>query len=111
MNLPIEQVNQKFEELGLLVQGQPVSFNRFKYLCDIHTYGKGSRKLYIFFVGHPKENMFAFYPPTVNKVESLKIAYDYYLDTVLTEMKQEYLDKNVMWGNKGIPLSYSELRN
>lgn len=106
MRLPLEEVNGKFEALGLLPNGKPVSFNKFKEWADAHEYGRGKGKLYIVFVGHPRENLFAFYPPQGTKAECLKIAYEYYLDTTSTEMKQEYLDENVMWGNKGYPISY-----
>ena len=110
MNLPIEQVNEKFETMGLLSNGKPVSFAKFKTFADVHEYGRGRNKLFIVFVGHPRENLFAFYPPQTTKADSLAISYQYYLDTVTTEMKQEYLDENVMWGNKGYPLVYGNLR-
>ena len=106
MKLPVEQLNEKFEALGLLPNGKPVSFSKFKSIADAHEYGRGRTKLYIVFIGHPKENLFAFYPPQTTKAESLAISYEYYLDTVTTDMKQEYLDENVMWGNRGYPISY-----
>ena len=109
MNLPVEQVNEKFEALGLLPNGKPVSFAKFKQYASAHQYGRGSNKLYIIFVGQPRENLFAFYPPHGTKADCLAIAYEYYLDTVATDMKQEYLDENVMWGNKGYPLSYGRI--
>ena len=40
----------------------------------------------------------------------LKISYEYLLDTIQTEMKQEFLDGNIIWGNCGIPLAYGDLR-
>ena len=106
MNLPVEQVNEKFEAIGLLPNGKPVSFAKFKSVADAHQYGRGRSKLYIVFIGHPRENLFAFYPPQTTKADSLAISYEYYLDTVTTELKQEYLDENVMWGNRGYPVSY-----
>ena len=45
-----------------------------------------------------------------SRVEMVKIAYEYLVDTITTEMKQEYLDENVQWGNCGIPLAYGNLR-
>ncbi len=107
MNLPVEQVNEKLAWLGLIMDGgKPLSFTGFKNRVDAHEYGRGRSKIYIVFVGHPRENLFAFYPPQTTKADSLRIAYEYYLDTVTTDMKQEYLDGNVMWGNKGYPISY-----
>jgi hypothetical protein len=111
MRLPLPILNQKLKDLGLITdKGQPISFAKFKQLADIHQYGKGQRRLFIIFVGHPRENVFAFYPPTCTRPEMLKIAYEYLLDTITTEMKQEYLDENVMWGNCGIPLNYGAVR-
>jgi hypothetical protein len=40
----------------------------------------------------------------------LKIAYEYLVDTITTEMKQEFLDGNIQWGNCGYPLSYGDIR-
>lgn len=111
MKLPESLVKTKLRLLGLITeQGKAVSFNKFKEYADAHLYGSKSNKIYIVYVGLSKENLFAFYPPRTNKAESLKIAYQYYVDTVETEMMQEYLDGNVKWGNCGYPLSYSGLR-
>jgi hypothetical protein len=87
-----------------------ISFAKFKKLCNIHQYGRGQRRLFIIFVGQPKENLFAFYQPTCTRPEMLKIAYEYLVDTITTDMKQEFLDGNMQWGNCGIPLSYGDVR-
>lgn len=111
MRIPIDILNQKLKDLGLITEtGEPISFAKFKKLADIHRYGNGQRRLFIIFVGKPKENLFAFYPPTCTRPEMLKISYGYLLDTIQTEMKQEFLDCNVQWGNCGIPLGYGDVR-
>jgi hypothetical protein len=111
MRLPISILTHKMKELGLITEtGEPISFAKFKKLVDIHQYGLGKRRVFIFFILNSRENIFGFYPPTTNRPEMLKIAYDYLLDTITTEMKQEYLDGNVQWGNCGIPLAYGDLR-
>ena len=111
MRLPIAILNQKLKDLGLITEkGEPISFAKFKQRVSIHQYGKGQRRLFIFFIGHPNNNLLAFYPPTTTRPEMLKIAYGYLIDTITTDMKQEYLDGNIMWGNCGYPLSYGDIR-
>ena len=111
MRIPIDILNQKLKDLGLVTEsGKPISFAKFKKLVDIHQYGRGQRRLFIIYVRNSKDNMFAFYPPTTNRPEMLKICYEYLLDTIQTEMKQEFLDGNVQWGNCGIPLGYGDIR-
>ena len=110
MRLPISILTHKLKDLGLITEsGEPISFAKFKKLVDIHQYGNGKRRLFILFVG-VKDNKIGFYPPTTNKLEMVKIAYEYLVDTITTDMKQEYLDGNVQWGNCGIPLAYGNLR-
>lgn len=111
MKLPISLLMPKIKDLGLIDEkGEVISFAKFKKLVDIHYYGKGRRKLFVLYVGKPKENCLAFYPPTDRQLEMLKTAYEYLVDTVTTELKQEYMDGNVVWGNCGYPLTYSKIR-
>lgn len=110
MILPVEQVKGKLALLGLINNGKPISFKAFKDLASVHEYGRGRNPLRIIFIGHPKENLFAFYPPNDTKAECLKIAYNYYKDCVESEYMCEYNDENVMWGNCGIPLQYGAVR-
>lgn len=112
MKLPISLLMLKIKDLGLMDEtSKVITFAKFKKLIDIHQYGKGQRKLFILYVGNPKENCLAFYPPTDTRPEMLKIAYEYLVDTVTTELKQEYMDGNVVWGNCGYPLSYAKIRS
>jgi hypothetical protein len=106
--LPVELVLHYMERIALVVNGKPISKAKFAQMADIHTYGRSRNGLKVLYFGL-KDNKFAFYPPQTNKKESIDIAYGYYLDC-FTDMKQEYLDGNVCWGNCGIPLSYGDLR-
>lgn len=109
--LPKAILNEKIKELGLIDDnGNPITFAKFKQRIDIHQYGKGQRRLFILFIGHPKENLLAFYPQTTTRPSMLKIAYEYLVDTITTSSKEEYEDDNVMWGNCGYPLSYGRVR-
>ena len=83
MRLPLTILNQKIKDLGLIDEnGKPISFAKFKQRVAIHQYGKGQRRLFILFIGHPKENLLAFYPPTDTRPSMLKIAYEYLVDTI-----------------------------
>ena len=110
MRLPHSILMVKIKQLGLISEnGETISFTKFKKIVDIHQYGNGKRRVFILFVG-VKDNKIGFYPPTCTRVEMVKIAYEYLVDTITTDMKQEYLDENVQWGNYGIPLAYGNLR-
>lgn len=111
MKLPIDKVNQKLKEIGLTDEkGNVISFAQFKKLADIHQYGNGAKRLYIIFVGNPKNNLFGFYPMTDTRPNMLKETYGYLVDIATTELKQEFLDGNVIWGNCGYPLQYKGIR-
>ena len=107
--LPIEYILPLMSKIGLTkeINGgyNPISKTAFNKLADAHRYGS----LYVFYFGHARENCFAFYPPQTTKKEALDIAYGYYLDC-FTEMKQEFVDGNVCWGNWGIPITYGDPR-
>lgn len=112
MRIPIPILMEKIRELGLIdANGKTIHYSKFKSLCDIHQYGRGKGRLFIIFVGNYRENMLAFYPPTTNKEDMLKISYSYLVDTIETDMKQEFLDGNIMWGDCGIPLTYTKVRS
>ena len=68
-----------------------------------------SNKIYIVFYGHPKQNMFAFYPPRTTKKESLEIAYQYYLTMVEDTDINEFTYGNVCWTDRGYPIIYRKV--
>ena len=112
MKLPKAILNQKIKDLGLIDEnGKPISFAQFKQLVSVHQFGRGKTKDFILFIGQPKENLLAFYPMIRdNKVNSIKRAYDYLVDTITTKEKQYYEDDYVMWGNCGYPIAYGRIR-
>ena len=60
MKIPFSILKKKLIEAGLTNdKGEVISFAKFKKLVDIHQYGKGKRRLFILFVGEPKNNLFA----------------------------------------------------
>jgi len=108
--LPFDKVKPKLKQVGLIGEdGKVISLSKFKQVADAHAYGRGANKIYIIYVG-PRDNQFAFYPPQGTKKESLGWSYEYLVDTVETDMMQEWLDGNVMWGNVGIPIGYGNIR-
>jgi hypothetical protein len=64
-----EQIREKMELIGLTVNGKAISFAKFKSIADAHQYGSRSNKIYIVYYGHPRQNLFGFYPPQTTKKE------------------------------------------
>jgi len=104
-----KELIEKMELIGLSVQGKPISFGKFKERADAHQYGNRSSKIYIVYIGHPKQNLFGFYPPRTTKKESLEIAYEYYLSVFDNENHNEFTYGSIAWGCNGYTLSYRKL--
>lgn len=98
MYIPI--LHNRLERLGLIVNGNPISYKEFVERCAI--YGRGYINAYIYI--HPKENMFVFYPVgTTNKTAGLKKCYEMYVD--LVRGGYDNVDAGLIrWGNCGLPL-------
>ena len=106
MKLPFSILKKKLNEAGLTKdKGEVITFAKFKKLVTIDQYGKGKGRLFILFVGEPKENLFAFYPMTDTRPNMLKEAYGY-----LVDIKEAYDSEDVVWGNCGYPLKYGKIR-
>ena len=104
------ELKEKMELIGLSVNGKPISFSKFKAKADAHQYGSRSNKIYIVYIGLPKENLFGFYPPRTTKKESLEIAYQYYMSVFeQEEYNNEFYYGNMAWGCNGYTLSYRKL--
>lgn len=106
--LPVEELNKKLTEAGLLVDNKPISFSQFKKLAradDYVSYAGRRIKKYIIYFSCGDREWIGFYPPMTTKNESLNISYDY-----LKDATQNYIDENICWGNRGIPISYGKLR-
>jgi hypothetical protein len=118
--MPIEMFNKTFslyipillerlKVLDMLDNGKPVTFKKFKETVSIHNYGRGTKRLKIIFIGHPKENLFAFYPMQAPNPIALKECYENYVALVNGDWTP--LDLGVIiWGNSGIPICYGEIR-
>jgi len=104
-----KELIEKMELIGLSVNNKPISFGKFKERADAHQYGNRSSKIYIVYFGHPKQNLFGFYPPRTTKQESLQIAYQYYLSVFDSEHHNEFTYGNIAWGCNGYTLSYRKL--
>ena len=106
MQFTHEQVLSRLVQANLIVNNKLVSRAEFKRLADIHRYGKHYK---ILFIGHPKENLFGFYPSVyATNPEALKEAYELFMD--LVEGNLLFLGGRVLIGNCGIPLSYGKIR-
>lgn len=104
-----DRMIRQFTDLGLIVNGQPVSKAKFTKLADIHTYGNGHRAKKIWFFRNSRDVIWGFYPMQGNKTENAKECYQYFTDLVSGNM--EPIDsEDVNFGNAGIPLTYGKLR-
>jgi len=109
-----ERVLGHWKDISLLKEnGKPISFTAFGKLADIHSYTgryNGRRVVMrILIFRNCKEVMYGFYPSNVTKLNDIREAYQWYLDTV--EGSYEHLaDKSIQFGNCGIALSYGDLR-
>lgn len=106
MNLSNEQLFENLKRLGLVNGSVPISYSGFKNRASIHRYGKKHK---IVFIGHPKENLFGFYTMYGTDSDVMKEAYEIFI-RVLKGGTRDYELGDVQWGNAGIPISYSNLR-
>jgi|688.fasta_scaffold263689_5 hypothetical protein len=107
----ISKVIKDWVKIGLLTEnGVRLSKTAFTKLADIHTYGSGRNKMYIWYFRVSKDCIYGFYPMRgTNMVERQNECYQWYLD--ILNGKYEPLDeRDVCFGNCGIPLAYSRLR-
>ena len=108
-----ERVLGHWKDMSLLKEnGKPISFTAFGKLADIHTYtssyGGRKNKMRILLFRTCREVMYGFYPTNITKLNDIREAYQWYLDTVGGDY--EHLgDKSIQFGNKGIGLSYGNL--
>ena len=108
-NMNTDEILAKMELIGLTKEGKAISFNQFKKIADPHQYGNRGNKIYIVYYGHPRENMFGFYPPQTTKKESLMIAYQYLLSALEDPFMSEFEFGDIAWGDRGYPISYRKL--
>lgn len=103
-----EQLIENLKLLGLvnLSTNKPITYSGFKNRASVHRYGKTHK---IVFVGHPKQNLFGFYTTWGNDSEVMKEAYEMFVNLVKGKMF-DYECGDIQWGNCGIPIGYSRLR-
>lgn len=105
--LTIDELRDNLKSLGLVsLDGKPIAYAGFKNRATISRYGN---KYKVVYVGLPKHNLFGFYTMYGNDPVVMKEAYTLFLDIVRGNI-EPYMDKNVQWGNAGIPLSYGRIR-
>ena len=108
MKLTLEQLHTNLKSLGLMSieTNKPISYSGFKNRASVHKYGDSYK---IVFVGQPKQNLFGFYVMYGNDSQVMKEAYDMFISLVKGNM-EDYNEGDVQWGNGGIPIGYSGLR-
>ena len=106
-----KEIVAKFKAIGLLTPaGTAILYSAFKNRCTIQKYGKGRKQLKIVFVGVPNTNLFGFYVYTDTDPIVMKEAYDLYKMLINRDMTP-FNDKDVQWGNCGMPTEYHNLRS
>ena len=106
----ISKVVKDFVKIGLLTEnGVRLSKTAFTKLADIHTYGYGSNKMYIWYFRGSKDCIYGFYPMQRTMAKRQKECYQWYLD-VLNNQYEPLDECNICFGNCGTPLNYSKLR-
>ena len=108
--LAIDRVKADFKKIGILGENdKPISKSLFTRVADIHTYGSGRKGYKIWYFRGGKDLIYGFYPMQSNQRENQRECYQWYLDILNGEV--DCLDeRDVCFGNCGIPLSYSRLR-
>lgn len=109
-----DRVMRDFKELGMLgADNKPISRNKFNKLASVHTYGRGRKALKIYyFYKDTHVKIYGFYPSQGTKAENLQECYQWYLDIVSgnVEPLDGRFNRDVVFGNSGIPLAYGDLR-
>jgi hypothetical protein len=105
-----DKIMRDWETIGLIKKGKLISKKAFNELASVHLYGKQTNNLRIIFFGHPRENMYGFYPKfRENQAKQLLAIYQWCINVIDGDMS--YFDfQYIQFGNCGIPLSYGNLR-
>lgn len=104
-----DRIIRDWESFGLIENGKPISFAKFKKLLDVHTYNKQTLNLRLAFVGVSKVNMYKFIPIGYdNKAIQLRQMYErHYLETLKGNMI--YFDAfKIKFGTFGVSVVYSQ---
>ncbi len=98
MRLNADQLYTKLKQIGVVYRKTPISYVGFKNRTTIHR----TPNRVVVYLGLPKSNLFAFYPPVGNDAEVLKNAYDLFV-TLAKGDATPYKQRLVGWGNCGYP--------
>ena len=110
-DLAYDRIIADFKALGLVdSQGKAVSKTAFKKLADIHTYSNGRKAgtYHIWYFRDSRERIYGFYPMQGNQKDTLNELYDYLLQ-VCNEDMTPVDEKDICFGNRGIPIGYGIL--
>ena len=106
-----DKVIRDWESIGLIKGGKLIPKSRFKLFANVHVYGKRSNNLRIIFFGNPRECMYGFYPIfSENQTKQLTKMYQWCENVIAGDISY-FDDKDIQFGNCGIPLSYGNLRS
>jgi hypothetical protein len=106
----ISKVIKDWVKIGLLTEnGERLTKTAFKRIADIHTYGAGKKTLKVWYFRGDKDCIYGFYPMQGTNFENQKECYQWYLD-ILNGNDESLDEKDVCFGNCGLPLMYSKLR-
>lgn len=110
MKLTLGQLHRKLKDLDILSsEGVLIKFSQFKNRASVHKYVGRGVKTQIVFVGEPKKSLFAFYIMYGRELDGLKEAYSM-LSWLAKGDMEDYENESIQWGNRGIPISYGDLR-
>ncbi len=109
----LDRAKRHFAQLGLLIDGEPVTKNKFKGLADIHQYGRGKSMLNIIFFHGFFDNdkvMYGFYPICKgdSKARCINNAYDMFIEFLNGE-SDDFDCGDIQFGNRGIPICYGDI--
>jgi hypothetical protein len=100
---------KEWTEMGLIVDGQPISKTAFKKRLDCHKYGRGRGAFYAGYIGTPKECLYQFNTPYAEpKTQFIDTAYSNFV-AVCKGTMHPIDDKMICRGNSGYPIAYGEI--
>jgi hypothetical protein len=106
-----DKVIRDWERIGLIKKGKLISKKAFNELASVHLYGKQTNNLRIIFFGGTESGRYGFYPKfRENQAKQLLTIYQWCINVIEGDMT--YFDfQYIQFGNKGIPISYGNLRS
>lgn len=110
--LAYDRIIRDWKSIGVIGSDGIITKKVFCEMADVHTYGKQTNNMRIMYFGG-KDCIYGFYPPfNENKVKQLDHMYRWYKEVVICgEYAMQYFDnREIQFGNCGIPLTFSDLR-